>query len=123
MRTAIFFRNDQLTVCQGMCDRVYRDCGKASVDGRRVRDIYASGTEMCEAQRFQVGLDQCFEYFGSVSGASLSRPCALLVLMLALATTLLFEGASSSRQKNCEVGGFFFLLQHHLAVNNQPTDR
>ena len=53
-KQADFYRDGTPVVCKKMCDRVYKRCGRFSVDGVRMEHAYSSGTEFCEAQGFLV---------------------------------------------------------------------
>ena len=44
----------KVTACLGFCNRVYHTCIHARFRGERIGDLFANGSEFCEAQNFAV---------------------------------------------------------------------
>lgn len=57
---ALFYVNDQLTVCEGMCDYVLAACHDVVFKGQKWSDLYANGRAFCEARDFRVADENCF---------------------------------------------------------------
>lgn len=48
-----FFKRSTLYVCEEFCDQIYDSCRKAVLKGFQIQDLYANGTEFCEARLFK----------------------------------------------------------------------
>lgn len=81
----LFYKNETLTLCEGMCDRLLRDCGGAAWRDGRVYNYYRNGNEICKEMGFNVASTNCFTS-GMASGA---RRTAAFTSKLATLITLL----------------------------------
>ena len=78
----MFYRNETLTVCQGMCNRLLADCGGARWRDGRVRDYYRNGLEFCQEMGFNVATSDCF------TASSAARRTATFTSKLSTLVTL-----------------------------------
>ena len=56
----MFYRNEMLTVCEDMCNRMLGHCGGVLWQDGRVRDYYGNGTALCREMGFNVSNTNCF---------------------------------------------------------------
>ena len=76
----VFYRNEVLTLCEGMCNRLLSDCGGALWRDGRVRDYYNNGTTLCREMGFNIANTDCFT---SSARHILGKQWATLVTLLA----------------------------------------
>lgn len=108
-RQSTFYRNETLTVCRGMCNRILGDCGGARWRDGRVRDYYRTGTDLCEEMGFNVASSDCF-----TAGSSARRTAAItnkLSTIVTLLTGLILTGLlTKSSQLNAIMIGMVVAL-------------
>ncbi|EGD82005.1 hypothetical protein PTSG_02692 [Salpingoeca rosetta] len=70
---ALFYYNEQLHICQSMCDYVFAACQDALFQGRTLREQFGTSRALCEARRFKVvqdgGDEACFDGALSLTSA------------------------------------------------------
>jgi len=49
-----FYRNERLLVCLSYCDRMYKACATALIQGIPVGELYTNGREFCLSRRFEI---------------------------------------------------------------------
>jgi len=59
-----FYQNEQLTVCESFCNKLYDACKTATMKGDMISDLYHNGEEFCRRRRFKVDASNtsCFTF-------------------------------------------------------------
>ncbi len=62
-----------MSICLNYCNKIYDECKKAEYAGKTIEEIYKNGFEFCEAQDFNVIINnqQCFDFDSSPFSASI----------------------------------------------------
>ena len=108
----MFYRNEMLTVCEDMCNRMLGHCGGALWRDGRVRDYYGNGTALCREMGFNVSNTNCF----TASSAGVKHTPGKLGTLIALFAGVLLTGLlTRSSQLNAVIIGIIVttvLLAH-----------
>ena len=96
-----FYKNEILTLCEGMCSRLLDRCGRALWRDGRVSDYYSNGTALCKEMGFNIANTDCFTAgFGARNTAS-----KLATLITLFAGFLLTGLLTKSSQLNAVIIG------------------
>ena len=99
-RQNMFYRNETLTLCQGMCNRLLGDCGSAKWRDGRVRDYYRNGLEFCQEMGFNVASSDCFTAGSSAARRTAAFTSKFSTLVILFAGVLLTGLLTKSSQLN-----------------------
>ncbi|XP_072035373.1 uncharacterized protein [Amphiura filiformis] len=86
-----WYDEGKVFICKEFCDETYAECATMKLGEKVLGDEYASGTELCQAQSFQVvnSGDRCFNFdssvFDSASHGSLSMVLAVMSVVAVVA--------------------------------------
>ena len=50
----LFYKDERLTVCKYFCEKWFSACADAKLKGVKIKDLFKSGTEFCNARKFVV---------------------------------------------------------------------
>ena len=87
----VFYRSEELTVCEEFCDAWFEACASAILKGSVISHLYGSGREFCESRRFIVKTKGCFNFDVALDirgSSSHLRSNIITVLLAAVATYL-----------------------------------
>ena len=97
----VFYKNEILTLCEGMCDRLLGRCGGALWRDGRVRDYYTNGTALCEEMGFNIATTDCF-----TAGSGARHTASRLAILITLFAGFLLTGLlTKSSQLNTVIIG------------------
>lgn len=89
----LFYNDERLTVCEAFCDKWFAACGEAKLKGMKIKGLFKSGREFCQARKFSVGDTSglnCFSYDKKIESSALVNVPALCVLWFAAITAVLY---------------------------------
>lgn len=89
-----FYRNETLTVCESMCNRLLGDCGGARWRDGRVHDYYRTGFDLCKEMGFNVDNTNCFGTGSSAIRRTASKLSTLVTLLAGFLLTGLLTKTS-----------------------------
>ena len=88
----LFYNDERLTVCEAFCDKWFAACGEAKLKGMKIKELFKSGIEFCQARKFSVGDtsgSNCFTYDTKVeSSAQMNVPVFRVLWFVAIAAVL-----------------------------------
>ena len=88
----LFYNDERLTVCEAFCDKWFAACGEAKLKGMKIKELFKSGKEFCQARKFSVGDtsgSNCFTYDAKVeSSAQMNVPVFRVLWFVAIAAVL-----------------------------------
>ena len=90
----LFYQNEKLTVCEGMCDRLLGNCRGARWRDGQVGDYYKSGIEFCKEMGFSVSNTNCFTSAARRTAAFSSKLTSLVTIFAGLLLTGLLTKSS-----------------------------
>ena len=92
-RQNVFYKNEVLTLCEGMCSRLLDRCAGALWRDGRVRDYYNNGTTLCTEMGFNTANTDCFSA-GSGARNTASKLATLITLFAGFLLTGLLTKSS-----------------------------
>jgi len=114
----IFYNNETLTVCPGLCNDILSDCGDSAWRDGRVRDYYRNGRELCEEMGFNVQSTDCF-----TAAATKGLANKLTTLVTLLAGFLLTGFLSKSSHMNMGMIGIVLTIVLLAVPSHAQTAR
>ena len=88
----LFYEDERLTVCEAFCDKWFAACGEAKLKGMKIKELFKSGKEFCQARKFSVrgSGPNCFSYDREIESSALAKMPALRVLLFASIFAVLY---------------------------------
>lgn len=93
----LFYNDERLTVCEAFCDKWFAACGDAKLKGMKIKGLFKSGKEFCQARKFSVGDttdSNCFSYDKKIESSALVNVPTLRVLWFAAIAVVLYLNES-----------------------------
>lgn len=93
----LFYIDERLTVCEAFCNKWFAACGDAKLKGMKIKGLFNSGKEFCQARKFSVddtSSSNCFNYDKKVESSALMNVPVLRVLWIAAIAAVLYLNES-----------------------------
>lgn len=93
----LFYDNERLTVCGDFCNKWFAACGEAKLKGMKIKELFKSGKEFCQARKFwvrEVSGKDCFSYEEEIASFALAKIPSWHVLWFAVTVVVLFLDGS-----------------------------
>ena len=82
----------QVFICKEFCEETYEHCATAKLGEKILGEEYSSGTELCQAQSFQVipSRERCFNFDPDAFDSAVSAGLSVFVAVVSLAAVAVF---------------------------------